>query len=345
MRTPHTTAALATLLALSATGTATTLSILTGLQRGGTLPERLVWVAVGLVLVLSAHLLPALVRTASTAVRIMAIVLWIACMAAAGFGHTTFFLLAQRHAGEQRADSLTPATLMKSGRSLTEVMAQRANVTAQLAVVEAKRCTGDCRTWDQRRVTLAAKLDALDAEASDVRRNETERDRVTVRRDALLADPVTSRLAALLGTTAAPVDLLTGLSFAAVLEGVACLLWSVALRPSRATSAVPAATLAEVTPVATAIMPMEPAVATVTTSQAVQVAGRRTASPGHGTTPISVAPSPGAAVSDDELVRLAQDVAAGLVRATVADIRRYLGCSQAKAITLRRRLAQRNVTA
>ncbi|MFG7076898.1 hypothetical protein ACGYV5_26780 [Burkholderia pseudomallei] len=325
-------------LAIGATGTAAILSILTGLQRGGTLPERLVWVAVGLVLVVSAHLLPALVRTAPLAVRGIAGVLWIACMAGAGYGHATFFLLAQRHAGEQRADSIASVALTPSGRSLTVVMAERASVTAQLAVVEAKHCTGDCRTLDSHRVTLAAKLDALNAEAGDVRRNETERDRVTAQRDALLADPVTSRLAALLGTTAVRVDLLSGLSFAVVLEGVACLLWTVALRPSLATSTVPAATLPQVTPVATVIASTEPAVTTVTAGHAAKVVGRRAAPHSHEMPAASVTSLPSPEVTDDELIRLAQDVAAGRVRATVADIRRHLGCSQAKAATLRRQL-------
>ncbi|WP_334070381.1 hypothetical protein [Burkholderia cepacia] len=325
-------------LAIGATGTAATLSILTGLQRGGTLPERLVWVAVGLVLVVSAHLLPALVRTAPLTVRSAAGVLWIACMAGAGYGHMTFFLLAQRHAGERRADSIAPVALTLSGRSLTVVMAERASVTTQLAMVEAKRCTGDCRTLDSHHLTLAAKLDALNAEAGDIRRNETARDRVTAQRDALLADPVTSRLAALLGTTAVRVDLLSGLSFAVVLEGVACLLWTVTLRPSAATSAVPAATLPEVTPVATVIASTETAVTTVSAGHAAKVVDRRAAPHSHEMPAASVTSLPSPEVTDDELIRLAQDVAAGRVRATVADIRRHLGCSQAKAATLRRQL-------
>lgn len=45
-------------LAIAATGTAITLSVLSGWQRGGSIPERLVWVAIGIVLVASAHLLP-----------------------------------------------------------------------------------------------------------------------------------------------------------------------------------------------------------------------------------------------------------------------------------------------
>ncbi|MGS0974123.1 hypothetical protein [Burkholderia glumae] len=325
-------------LATIATGTAVSLSILTGLQRGGTWPEQLVWVAVGIVLVVSAHLLPALVRMAPVSVRGIASLLWIGCMAGACNGHATFFLLAQRHAGEQRANAIAPVASIRSGRNLTVVMAERASVIAQLAAVEAKRCTGDCRTLNSHRVTLAAKLDALNAEADDIRRNETERDRVMAQRDALLADPVTSRLAALLGTTAARVDILSGLAFAGVLEGVACLLWTVALRPSPTASALPTATLPAVTPVAAVTTSMEPAVTNVTVDRAAKVVVRRTTPSSHETSGTPIESLPGTVVTDEELTQLAREIAAGHVRATVADIRRHLGCSQAKAATLRRQL-------
>ena len=330
------TSCLALALSIGATGTAVILSVLTGLQRGGTLPERLVWVAVGIVLVVSAHLLPALVRTAPLAVRGVAGVLWIGCVVGACYGHATFFLLAQRHAGDLRANSIAPGSPTPSGRSLTAVMAERASVTAHLAVIDAKRCTGDCRTLDGRRLTLTAKLDALNAEAGDVRQDEAVRDRVTAQRDALLADPVTSRLAPLLDVTAARLDLLSGMSFAVVLEGLACLLWTVALRPSP-TSAIPVATLPVIAPVAAVTTSTERAVTTVTARDRAKVIGRPVAPQRRGM-PATVASSTGTEVTDDELTRLAQAIAAGQVRATVADIRRHLGCSQAKAATLRRQL-------
>lgn len=218
-------------LAVAATGTAVTLSILSGWQRGGTLPERLVWVAIGVVLVMTAHLLPALTRAAAPRLRVVATGLWLGCMGATVFGHATFFLLAQMYAGERRAASVALPAL-QAGRSLTVVMAERAVVETQLASADVRRCPGYCPSLQVRRAALAARLAALDAEAGDTRRREAQDDRVMTQRDALLADPVTSRLAALLATTATRVDLLSGLTFAAVLEGVACLLWVLALEES-----------------------------------------------------------------------------------------------------------------
>lgn len=366
-------------LATLATTTALSLSILAGWQRGGTLPERLIWIAIGTVLVTSAHLLPALIRDAPIVVRGMGSLLWGACLVTACYGHAVFFAFAQQHAGEQRAATVQVDSAPSSGRSLTAVMTERAAVTAQLAAANARYCVGNCMTLEGRRVTLAAKIDALNAEADDIRRQQVTTDRVTERRDALLADPVTARLAALLGTTTARVDLLTGLAFAAVLEGVACVLWTVALRSPlpiplpvvtgvtpAAVTVTPAVTQPTVTPVTDAPNVTEPVVTIVTDAGGMTQPGvmpvaashddetvsRNSVTPSHDRTTTGHAPRDGPITPlptvdpiDDHLSRLVRDVAAGLVRPTVADIRRHLGCSQARAAELRRQLAEHTSTA
>ncbi|OIT16256.1 hypothetical protein BL243_12275 [Ralstonia solanacearum] len=338
-------------LAVTATATALCMSVLAGWQRGGALVERLVWIAIGLVLVLSAHLLPSLLRGMPVVVRATGNVLWVTCLATACIGHAVFFLTAQQHAGARRASSAPVGQAPVSGRSLHLVMAERASVTAQLTSANARYCTGNCVTLEGRRTTLAARIDALNAEADDIRRQQTAMDRVTTQRDALLVDPVTSRLAALLGTTTTRIDLLSGLMFAAVLEGVACLLWAVALRTTPVTTPVPGVTppvpsTVKVTPDVT-----QPEVTPVTANHANATVSRETA-PAHGDATGSHAQQDDPLASpaivdtvDDELPRLARDVSAGLLRPTVAGIRRYLGCSQARATALRRQLAERDITA
>lgn len=357
----HWTLALATL----ATTTALSLSILAGWQRGGTLLERLIWIAIGVVLVTSAHLLPALIRDSPTLVRGVGSVLWGACLLTACYGHAVFFAFAQQHAGEQRASTVQVIAVPSSARSLTGVMAERAVVTAQLASANARYCVGNCATLETRRATLAARLDALNAEADDVRRQQAATDRVTVQHDALLVDPVTARLAALLRTTTARVDLLTGLAFAAVLEGVACLLWSIALRSplpkplpvvtgdvSPAVTVTRAVTEPVIAAVADATDMTQPAVMPVTASHNNETVSRNSVTSSHDRTTRShaprddpIVPLPVTAPIDDHLSRLVRDVAAGLVRPTVADIRRHLGCSQARAAELRRQLIDHDVTA
>ncbi|KKB69932.1 hypothetical protein [Burkholderia pseudomallei] len=352
-------------LAALATVTALSLSILAGWQRGGTLPERLIWIAIGTVLVTSAHLLPALIRDTPIPVRAVGSVLWGACLVTACYGHAGFFAFAQQHAGEQRATTVHVTSVPSPGRSLTAVMAERAAATAQLAATNARYCVGNCVTLEGRRVTLGAKVDALNAEADDIRRQQVSVDRVTARRDALLADPVTSRLAALLGTTTARVDLLTGLWFAAVLEGVACLLWTIALRsslpkpltvvtgvtPTEVTET-PAVTRPVVAPVTDAVGMTQPAVMPMAASHGDETVSRNSVTPNHDSTTDShaprddpITPLPTVAPIDDHLSQLVRDVTAGLVRPTVADIRRHLGCSQARAAELRRQLAGHNLAA
>lgn len=325
---------LAFVLAVGATATALNLSFLAGWQRGGSLSERVVWVAIGVVLAIGAHLLPALVRDASLPVRATGGLLWVACLATTCYGHTVFFVLAQEHAGERRASTEISSNPPQTGRTLTVVMSERSTVTRQLAFAQAQRCVRDCGLREARRTALAARLDALDAERDDVRRRQSQDDQATAQRDALRADPVTSRLAALLGTTTARVDLLSGLAFAAVLEGVACLLWTVMLRSSHSPGLV-----VDVTRMT------QPAVAAVTSVDAPSTVGSEALTSSNETPDDPVPPLSAADAADDVVAQLAREIAAGRVRATVVDIRRHLGCSQARAVALRRQLANRNVTA
>lgn len=295
------------LLACGATGTALCMSVLAGWQRGGWLSERLVWVAIGVVLVAGAHLLPALCRPAPLAVRAVAVVLWLGCMAATSYGHALFFLLSQSHAGNIRMSAI-PQIPVVAHRTLGAVMADRASVSTELAEAQVRRCVGACSALRVHRVSLAAQLDALDAEAEDVRRDQSVEDRNAVGRDVARDDPVTARLSEFLGMTAAKLDLFVGLAYAAVLENTACLLWWITLMPLQVKS--------EVTD-------RHPAVPIVTNDVPMTT---------DGELPVVTTP-------DYEVTRLLHDIEAGKVKPTVAGIRRHLGCAQAKAAALRRQIA------
>ncbi|MFC5428758.1 hypothetical protein ACFPTO_08075 [Paraburkholderia denitrificans] len=294
----------ALVLAAVATSTAVCMSILAGWQRGGWITERLVWVAVGIVLVAGAHLLPALCRSTPLLIRGAGTLLWMASMATACYGHATFFLLAQQHAGGLRAASVF-APPISPRRSLTIVMDERAKVVGQLATLRTRRCVHDCTLLDGRRATLTARIDALDAEAAEVRRAQAEADRVMGQRDSAMTDPVTTGLATVTGMTALHLELVAGLGFALVLECLACLLWWIALPP-------------------------DGWLATVKNDH--DASGEVVVAPPESLATVTE--------PETEVTKLAREIEAGLARPTVADIRRHLRCSQAKAAVLRRQLVQ-----
>ncbi|MDR6202526.1 hypothetical protein [Paraburkholderia graminis] len=361
-------------LAFASTATALCISVLAGWQRGGWLSERIAWVAIGAVLVVTVHVLPALCRTAPVAVRVVGAGLWGICMVTTCYGHATFFLLAQEHAGASRVAAL-PSTVVPvlpvnslSGpltvRSLATIAAEHADVTVALARADVRRCVGDCPALRVTRVSLAAKLDALDAEADEAKRRQAaedreqeETERVTAARDALRDsrrdDPVTSRLAASLGVTAARVDLVSGLVFAGVLESVACLFWFLALGPSEIARD-PArdpiqGPVTDASRDAASVTPEvasgeSPAVSALTRASSPVAASHASVVPQHSTVVPAFMPAGVATACQPptDLARLVQAIEAGQVRATVAAIRRYLGCSQAKATALRRQLGFRS---
>lgn len=331
-----------TTLAVVASCTAVCMSVIGGWQRGGWLTERLVWVAVGVVLVAGAHLLPALLQESPRLLRVTGSVLWATCLATACYGHATFFLFSMSHAGEARATALAtpvhaPLSVPAPVRS-GDIADARADVVAKLARLNALRCTSHCETLQIRRAELAAKLTALGVQAEDARREqawvelEMEQDRrALARQDAARDDPVTSRISMWLGVGTGTIDLAVGLAFSLVLEGFACLCWFAAMRrevdlqaPALLSNAAPARIDPAPAPAPDRVTPHDGAL----TPQCVPDSEKSATA--------SVSP---VAVSDDgEFLQLLARVAAGTVRPTVTGIRLHLRCSQARASALRRRI-------
>jgi len=222
-------------------------------------------------------------------------------MVATCFGHASFFLLSQQHAGAIRADAVTPpvtVTIASSGRNPVVIAAERVRVITALAIANTRRCRDDCQAIRLSRISLTAKLDALNTEADESRRQlaiDDRRtdlvDRAAALRDAQRDDPVTVRLGVLLGTTAARVDLLTGMAFAGVLEGIACLFWFLAFQTR--------------TPVVSPVTPIPTRPVT---------ASSETVTPGHPPALEPVASHDDQKDSESEVAQLAHDIAAGRLR-------------------------------
>ncbi|WP_321959283.1 hypothetical protein [Burkholderia cenocepacia] len=341
-------------LALGATGTSAWISIVAGLERGGTPAERFAWAAVALVVLLAAHLLPALTRGEPRRILIPAALLWLMCLVGTGYGHATFFLAAQQHAGAQRAAAVTtrdlpaPVTTV-TGRSRDVIARDQARVTQLLASARAERCMTRCAALGARREALAAELSALAVEADVARRRERDADVAAAERQSLRAraetarlDPVTARLAHLLNLSRDGVDLAIALLFGLLLECVACLGWLQGL-PRRAHASMVALDPADRDglrsaqgPAASAAcLPTEQPVTDVAVVEDTPVTQAEQSFVPVETTADRLMAQP---VIDADVLRLANAIAAGHVRSTVADIRRYMRCSQARASQLRRRV-------
>ncbi|MGP8432925.1 hypothetical protein ACT2FY_38515 [Paraburkholderia fungorum] len=349
-------------LATAATGTSACLSFLASWERGGQLSERLVWVGVGLVLLLGAHLLPALARSAPMMLRVPALMLWVLSMLATGYGHATFFMQAQRHAGDLRAAAAdarawVPPPAVPTSLSLSMIANERARVTADLDSAIAQKCVNRCAARTLRRGVLSARLDALNVALDEARRRERAEDRRTAAQDHQVAlradamcDPVTGRVALLLGARPDTVDLVVGLGFGAVLECIACLGWLLTLHGSCATKlALTSHSNGPVAPssgeqctgndgssaFADGASAGNPAV--LGNNALVATSHRDLQLPNHREQTVTVMVAKTVSV---DLALLATEVAAGRTRATVTEIRKLFRCSQARAMTLRRQFAE-----
>lgn len=336
----------AVLLALSATGISAALSIVSASERGGWAVERAIWIGVSLVLLTGAHCLPALSRYLPRVARVPAAALWIVAMAAKSYGHITFFLMAQQHAGMARAGAIAAPTVTSApvaSISLTTLASQRASAQEELVRLAAVPCTTKCAMRDARRGVLLARLDALSVELDEAKRAERRQERALndldlfrARQDAALADPVATALAHISGISASGIDLLIGVAFGVALEVVACFAWFLAL------------------PAARSGLVRESHAVVTQSNEPVPVFVAQTSS-SHAVNSQVMDTSPDWSVIDDnagtvrllvetdvskQLAEVMAAVKAGTCRATVAGIRVFLKCSQDRARDIRRELGE-----
>jgi hypothetical protein len=301
-------------IAVTATATAIGLSAIAGIQRGGWESERGLLIAMGVVLVVAAHLIPALTRGKSATARVIGFAIWAAAMAATCYGHATFFVFAANHAGDDRASHVTAAPVTASRDPVT-IARDRAAVAGKLAQAQAERCRRTCPELQARRARLTGEIEALDVEREMTERDSAARDHVTDKRDSVARDPMTAAL----GLSSVAI----GMLFAAVLEGVACLCWTLALSPAGRVTVEPVTA-----------PPTERRIEPVTQpAPAIEVGAK----PTETATATKPAP-PSAPESDLERARAA--VEANQLRATVIEIRKFFGCSQSRAAAIAKQLKQ-----
>lgn len=310
--------------ALLATTVSLGIAAYAGGLRGGTPVQRTMIVALACVAVLYVHLIPMCWCTLPVLVRVAGGVLWIVGIAVVMVGQVTFFVESQRDAGNQRA-ALVPVIEapnrvdVPQRRGVAEIAGDRVQVVADLARIEARRCTGPCLSIAASKAKLNAQLAALDAETAEAKRREAEEDRAVaqVERDdalraSLRADLVASQIASLIGTTESRLELMQAVAFAVVLEGAAVMGWLLVARVwPRSSSRVP------VVPV------LAPGIATVSDDPAsLKIASAVVLDS------VSVLTK-----SEDDRVldQIRAEVVAGRLRPTQSAIREFLGRGQATA--------------
>ncbi|MGF6604288.1 hypothetical protein P3T23_009043 [Paraburkholderia sp. GAS448] len=343
-------------LGVAATLTSLFITVIAGEERGATWAEKAVWVATGVVILLAAHLLPALTKGARVSVKGMVLPIWIGALIATGYTHATFFLNAQGRVGEQRASAVAAMTSVpalppaSSSRSRTQIAAEVATVLRNLAVLDARRCSADCGAVAARRKTLSARLDALRIEDAEAVRTEKASDarmaavdRSQKAQDDARVDPFVADLATVLRLGTTQISLIVAIVLGWLVDAVAVVSWASVARPQPRTIA-PQAPVAAAAPQPSGV-PTAPAVVVRAAANEPLLCEEPVAPViAELESPVEPIVATAAAVEEGEevvdLADLAAAIRAGMAKTTLASIRAHRGCTDSAAMALRRRLAE-----
>lgn len=223
--------------------------------------------------------------------------IWAGCLLCAIYGHLTFLTHATLRAGDIRAQQSTLAVATE--RQIGMLQASLTQIKARpVTMVAAELSTS--KSWRERA--------ALNVEIAQGKRAEKLQDELgrllqvyTTTQVTASADPVTARLAAVTGVSESAITVVIGLTFSVLLELVGALLWFEALRRPQAN--VYRATVEEVT---------------------------------ARVTPVTAVTQPVTQSITDEIATVTEAIKGGMCKGTVTGIREFLGCSQSRAMELRR---------
>ncbi len=208
------------IIAIIFTATAIAMAVAAAWDRSGTVIDRALMVSLSVGICAGAILIPALSK------QKLAFLLSGCCMLGSFYSHITYFTNASIRAGEDRAkNALQVVGSIKQinavNNALSEINARPVSiVAAELATTHA---------WRQR--------SALVAELSEAKRSASLQDElVKLTRQAAEAeitatiDPVTARLAVVIGSNEASITLVVGIYFAVLIELISAMLWWEILR-------------------------------------------------------------------------------------------------------------------
>lgn len=206
-------------LAVFVTFIAASMTAVAAWDRGGTDIDKLLLIALSVIIVVAVHLLLALSRRPAT------ILIWVGCLACAIYGHLTFLTHASLRAGDQRAEQSTVVTA--TARQIDMVQEALSEIKARpIAVVSAELALSN-----DRRRRAALRTEIAEGERAESLRDELVRltGMATTAKVMSITDPVTSRLATVMGYSENTIAVIIGMTFAILLELIGTLLWYEAL--------------------------------------------------------------------------------------------------------------------
>jgi hypothetical protein len=200
------------------------MSGISGWQRGGDVVEQGLWAAAAICITASVHLFPALVRGKSPLY-----ILWAGGMVVVLASHAQFMVLAERHAGQSRLaaqQKVTSPALQSPESPAVTTPARTADAVA--AELSRARATLAKQAWlpEDKKADLRAQVTSLERELDRI----TSREQASQQQMAVTtADPLGQRLESAFGLKADAVTLALSLLVALVMEGLAVVMWRLAL--------------------------------------------------------------------------------------------------------------------
>lgn len=340
--------------ALFVTALALYVAVEAGHRLGGSHDGQRLLAGGAIVAVLNAHLLMAISRRASVGLRLWAIGILIVSAGIAVYVHASVFLSVQSQAGELRMADVDSSDVSAAGhtraprRVASMIMMELAGVKAEQVRLQSKRCADDCSRIDARDAFLTARIAALDAEVDEARRWQRDQDRLEFRKAAAKDDPVTVRVADLLGVNSGATALVVGLLFAVMLEGTGSLCWFMVLQRRDSMAAASART--EVTSPVPAVPSVTVTAESVTARSPIVMPpvtpddpASAEAGEDHGEQSTTSGCDAGSKWGKVLLLaeRVRPEIEAGRVRPTVTEIREHLACARSTAAEVRRALNAR----
>ena len=281
------------------------IAILVGMHRSDVTVEIIIFSSVGCLSVFGAHLLLPLSRHRGWFLRTLGGMLWLLCTAFVGYSHTTFFVTAQDRAELRRSEQYNvdnAPSNPKPSRELSAVLSEIAATRDTLVSLELSTCRSRCLKKQEKATALMGKIEALEAEAEEIRKWRSDSADHLAATSAQKVDPLNQRLSRVLGLQISTIDLVTALLFAGLLEAVACYCWFLFLTRSDA-----------------------------------HMTHRSSEMTAHVTTDATIDVTDENCSDLDRQVALVQaEIHAGRIKCSVKSIREYLGCAQARAREVRK---------